>query len=676
MAAQDSQDEALGPVRAAIAARNWPTTLAYATEVMHDAPDESEGPRLAGLAHRMLGQFAEAETVLLAGNARFPDAPWIAIELTAVALDRGAFDLALTRSANVRKRFPLFPHGVTHALLALLRLGRAAEAEEIYKSSPPEMRRDTHLYDAYYRVALARRDVPEARRRLSLIEMSDPSWPDLQGLRKETEELAESARYNTTPMSAETEALFSRFESLGSSCEFGLLQRYWGAEPLGLLRWASTDPSGLAKMLRNRFPGIGKPETLVVRVDRNPEGLEEYFVGDGRFFQMHAHIAPTAMSEERVRKLMSARIQMLSGKLLDDLYDGEKIFVFKDLNSETPEDEFRRIAAALHTFPRSILLGVRKAYGKYQPWTLRHAGMRLIIGYVDYAENDAADVKRHADQWLGLCRQAAELARDQRVLGAPEGVEHAERLMCLALDLAHEGLLAAALATLERLRTVRPDFAMAYSEAARLESNQGHPEAALSLFSSCIARCPPEPHLFAGAVEAALQLPDYEAALRNAIAFVSAFPNHADGHRLHGLSLRLLGRLDEAEAILAKSAPQFRLSSWLAIEHASVALDRGDLDAALRRATDVRKRFPTFPEGVALGAKALRLMGRHNEAEEFLAVGLTQVFPTAITYAEHVRVALARRDLAVARTRAEHFVAAYSDNTEAKALLDEARSEA
>jgi hypothetical protein len=35
---------------------------------------------------------------------------------------------------------------------------------------------------------------------------------------------------------------FPGFENLGGNCEFGLVQRHFGAEPLSLLRWTATPP--------------------------------------------------------------------------------------------------------------------------------------------------------------------------------------------------------------------------------------------------------------------------------------------------------------------------------------------------------------------------------------------------------------------------------------------------
>ena len=39
--------------------------------------------------------------------------------------------------------------------------------------------------------------------------------------------------------------LLNSFESLGDNCEFGFVQRKFGTEPAGLLRWAIASPAAL-----------------------------------------------------------------------------------------------------------------------------------------------------------------------------------------------------------------------------------------------------------------------------------------------------------------------------------------------------------------------------------------------------------------------------------------------
>jgi len=49
--------------------------------------------------------------------------------------------------------------------------------------------------------------------------------------------------------------LMYRFESLGDNCEFGLVQRRCGAEPLGLFRFASIGTEQVARALEAGLEG-------------------------------------------------------------------------------------------------------------------------------------------------------------------------------------------------------------------------------------------------------------------------------------------------------------------------------------------------------------------------------------------------------------------------------------
>src|SRR5260370_7223758 len=58
--------------------------------------------------------------------------------------------------------------------------------------------------------------------------------------------------------------LMYRFASLGDNCEFGLVQRRCGAEPLGLFRFATIDVKDLARALEARLPAIPDPHCIQI----------------------------------------------------------------------------------------------------------------------------------------------------------------------------------------------------------------------------------------------------------------------------------------------------------------------------------------------------------------------------------------------------------------------------
>src|ERR1041384_3955367 len=74
--------------------------------------------------------------------------------------------------------------------------------------------------------------------------------------------------------------LMLRFESIGENCEFGLVQRRCGAEPLGLFRFASAPLPKLLAGLGARFEGLSHPDNLDVQLSQNGR---EYLVTDRKF---------------------------------------------------------------------------------------------------------------------------------------------------------------------------------------------------------------------------------------------------------------------------------------------------------------------------------------------------------------------------------------------------------
>ena len=64
------------------------------------------------------------------------------------------------------------------------------------------------------------------------------------------------------PAALPMQEVVTAFQSLGQNCELGIMQRRCGAEPLGLLRFASIFPDKLVQGLRTRFAGVEAAEKL------------------------------------------------------------------------------------------------------------------------------------------------------------------------------------------------------------------------------------------------------------------------------------------------------------------------------------------------------------------------------------------------------------------------------
>ena len=227
----------------------------------------------------------------------------------------------------------------------------------------------------------------------------EPAFPSLE---PPPADPALAARAQALPL----HDLMLQFESLGQNCEFGLVQRQCGAEPLGLLRFSSTPLPFLLDALEARFEGMGRKETITARLSSNGR---EYMVEDGRFgFLYHAWVAAGEMTADEVALREARRVPFLVRKLLEDLETAEKIFVFKGM-AAMPEEEVFPLAMAIRRYGPNTLLFVTLADAEHAGGTVEEHLPGFLIGYVDrFAPADqASDLE--LDQWVQVCREAYRL---------------------------------------------------------------------------------------------------------------------------------------------------------------------------------------------------------------------------------------------------------------------------
>jgi hypothetical protein len=165
--------------------------------------------------------------------------------------------------------------------------------------------------------------------------------------------------------------LMFKFESLGQNCEFGLVQRRCEAEPLGLLRFASTPLPHLLAALEGDFEGLGAPEAVTVQVSANGQ---EYMVADRRYGLLyHAWVRVGEMAPEDVRARETRRLPILVRKLREDLDAAEKIFVFKGMGP-VPEDEVMPLVAAIRRYGPNTLMLANLADAQHPSGTVERRG--------------------------------------------------------------------------------------------------------------------------------------------------------------------------------------------------------------------------------------------------------------------------------------------------------------
>ncbi|HEX4261780.1 MAG TPA: hypothetical protein VHY76_11840, partial [Acetobacteraceae bacterium] len=197
--------------------------------------------------------------------------------------------------------------------------------------------------------------------------------------------------------------LMKNFESLGDNCEFGILQRRCGVEPLGLLRWATSEIVPLIQALGARFDGFGDAANIEIHTGANGE----YTFIDRKFgFRSHTFIKASSISAEAMHAQECRRQSFLRDKMIDTLESGQRIFVYKKATLP-PLHAIREIHEGLQRYGRNRLLWVTLADARNAAGTLELVTEGLLRGYIDHFspyENVPSDISVQC--WTTICRIA------------------------------------------------------------------------------------------------------------------------------------------------------------------------------------------------------------------------------------------------------------------------------
>lgn len=214
----------------------------------------------------------------------------------------------------------------------------------------------------------------------------------------------------TAPVPTDEDLLLG-FESVGDNCELGLLQRRFGVEPLGLLRFAGAPLGNLVRALNARFSGIADPDQIRVY-----EVNGEYMVKLVRYdFTHHADAAVGDVAPEAIHAQQCAVVNFLTEKLISDLEGCAKILVFRQ-NEPLLAGDLADLRIALSAYGPNTLLWVQEACPGHPPGSVDVADERLMIGYVRRLarRDDVPDLD--PESWMQVLRRAQAIA-DRRVDG-------------------------------------------------------------------------------------------------------------------------------------------------------------------------------------------------------------------------------------------------------------------
>jgi tetratricopeptide (TPR) repeat protein len=355
-------------------------------------------------------RYEEAEAVASLAVQKFSHEPAAWFQHAFVAQKRGDYSEAVRRWQQVRIRLPSWPEGYVHGAEALSEAQRFDEADDVLRQAMDLFPPNRGVTFTYAELATRRNDWAGALARWTHARQlfpNDPAIPpqifaarmrlfetdpskgtameaDLPGGKLDLNFANELPRMSEDGTSMRD--IMIAFESLGGNllgCEFGGVQRAFGAEPLGLLRWTEMGPEQIIAALEGRFDGVGTPDFTVLSLHEH-HGQKEYITGDKRFgIASHTFINETAIAWERMFTQSCRRIRYLKDKLIEDLTNGTKIFVYKTSLRNLTEAEIDRLYEALQLYGRNTLLYVRYADATRPDAALEQVKPGLMIGYLE-----------------------------------------------------------------------------------------------------------------------------------------------------------------------------------------------------------------------------------------------------------------------------------------------------
>ena len=399
-----------------------PEAMALARGIVARHPREPRGHLLLGQIYRDADLVDQADETLLAGRRTCPGDLGLAWEY-ALAAD-GRWLTALSRWQELRQDFPGAEIGYAGLGAVLRHLKRFDEADEVLARGMARFPTDDNIGVNHAWVAEGREDWPEALRRWETL------WQRFPGSRRietglvecrgkvraqaafqalEVGHVAEAglpiAPFPTTKTgpSLEYADLFMRFESVGENCELGFVQRYFGAETLGLFRWGGLPFERLLQLLSSGCQDLGRAEKTELYIN----DVDEYSTKDrASGLVTHGFMSRDRISEDMAFSRLCRRMEYLRDKFMEDLAAREKIFVFTSL--EPLEDQaFRQLNDAMARHGAVDLLCMRLADETHPAGTVRLVAGGPMVGHLDRLGFDGKNWNISFDVWRQVCQKAA-----------------------------------------------------------------------------------------------------------------------------------------------------------------------------------------------------------------------------------------------------------------------------
>lgn len=196
--------------------------------------------------------------------------------------------------------------------------------------------------------------------------------------------------------------LMYRFENLGNNCEFGLVQRGCGAEPLGLLRFASTSCDSVVRALETGLADLAEPSAIDIEIEPSDHARKQYIAHNRKYdIRFHTGLSDNQGPPEKVHREIARRTGFLARKLSGVLSAGNKILVFRSRGDD--DAAAMRLGTALARLGPNRLLWVTHARSRTAIGCVEPIAEGVLEGQIE-PESDWDNIA--LETWLTLCERA------------------------------------------------------------------------------------------------------------------------------------------------------------------------------------------------------------------------------------------------------------------------------
>ena len=409
-------------------------------EKMHvDFPDYAPAYTAHLTVLREAVKIGDAVRLAASCSERFPDDQDLAIARAMIAEEQERYTAALSIIADVRKRSTPTATCEAAYVRALCLAGRMEDAEAACQAALLDFPIDPPILTEHVRIATRQGDWAEALRRavqalrkrprdggmMKLVQSIRAQVVDddglLASLMDETTPTAGSlAGADATP---EETAVLLGCESLGATsagCEFGLVQRRFGAEPFGLFRWALIAIDRLTHALQNQFAEVGSDDTTELAIRRESASHQEYYVVDKKVgYLTHTFVKVEDSPEDRMLKQSIRRVRFLKAKLIEDLHAAEKIFIYKYALKFDPA-LLRGMFAAVRSYGNGTVLCMTLADATHPKGSIEMIEPGLFVGRTGFFMDAVVPDEQGVDTeiWFAMCKHVVDWHAAQRARAA------------------------------------------------------------------------------------------------------------------------------------------------------------------------------------------------------------------------------------------------------------------